>query len=158
MCCSPPVVRVTAPATELVTLPAPASEPRVSLNPARSNVAPAATVSALLEPTALATPSFNVPTLTVVAPVYVFVAPRTSAPGAILGDAAGGRADHADDRRVAGAADGQRLRCATDCAGESQRAAVTVHARSSDQGQVARPGVVVGQVAQCASCGDAGAV
>ncbi len=65
----PAAVSVTAPATPLVTVPAPASEPTVSLKPLRSNVAPPATVSALLAPTALAMPSFSVPALMVVAPV-----------------------------------------------------------------------------------------
>ena len=66
---SPPSVIVTAPTAELVTLPAPASDPSAWLKPARSNVAPTATVTALLGPTALASPSLSVPTLTVVAPV-----------------------------------------------------------------------------------------
>ena len=65
----PPEVSVTAPAALLVTLPAPASEPIVSLKPFRSNVAPPATVSALLAPTALAMPSLRVPALIVVTPV-----------------------------------------------------------------------------------------
>ena len=76
----PPAVRVTAPAAPLVTLPAPASEPIVSLKPNRSNVAPPTTVSALLAPTALTTPSLTVPALMVVAPVYVLAAERVRVP------------------------------------------------------------------------------
>ena len=66
-----PEVRVTAPATLLVTLlpAAPASEPIASLKPLRSNIALAATVRALLEPIALAMPSLIVPTLIRVSPV-----------------------------------------------------------------------------------------
>ena len=62
-----PALNVTAPATPLVTVPFPASEPMVSLNPFKSNVA--LSVSALPLGTAFATPSFNVPALIVVAPV-----------------------------------------------------------------------------------------
>ena len=64
----PPLVRVPARAPLLVTLPTPASDPTVSLKPFRSNVAPLDTVSALLEPMALAMPTLNVPALMVVAP------------------------------------------------------------------------------------------
>ena len=65
----PPAVRMTAPAALLVTVPAPASEPMTSLKPPRSNVAPAATVTALAEPIALVMPSRSVPALIAVAPV-----------------------------------------------------------------------------------------
>ena len=44
----PPAVNVGVPAAELVTVPAPAREPSVSENPAKSKVAPLATVNALL--------------------------------------------------------------------------------------------------------------
>ena len=58
------------PAAELVTVPAPASDPTVSEFPAKSNVAPELTVSAeLSDITPPEAPSFNVPKLTVVAPL-----------------------------------------------------------------------------------------
>ena len=66
---SPPAVRVTEPPAPVVTVPAPASEPMVSLKPLRSNVAPKATVTALLAPNALFTPNRMVPALIAVAPV-----------------------------------------------------------------------------------------
>ena len=67
---SPPTVNVTGAATDDVTLPAPAIEPRAASKPARSRVAPEATVVALLGPIALAVPSLSVPALIVVTPVY----------------------------------------------------------------------------------------
>ena len=45
----PPIVTVIDPELELVTAPAPASEPNAMGKPLRSNVAPDATVTALLE-------------------------------------------------------------------------------------------------------------
>ncbi len=68
-CCCPRRSRVTAPATPLVTEPAPASEPIVSLKPLRSKVVLPLTVSALDAPTPLAMPRRTMPALTVVAPV-----------------------------------------------------------------------------------------
>ena len=65
----PPIVRVTAPACDEVTEPAPASEPSVWLEPYMSSTAPAATVTALLALIALVVARRSVPTLTVVAPV-----------------------------------------------------------------------------------------
>ena len=65
----PPVVSVIEPAAVLVTVPAPASDPIVSEKPARSTVAPDATVTALLGPMPLAIASLTVPLLTAVAPV-----------------------------------------------------------------------------------------
>ena len=64
-----PVVSVMAPAAELVTVPAPASAPMLWENPARSSVAPPATVTFDDEPKTLAAPAFSVPLLTVVVPV-----------------------------------------------------------------------------------------
>src|SRR5258708_19590845 len=66
---SPPAVSVFAPS---VTLPAPASEPTVSLAP-RLTVAPVPTITALAS--AIATPplTLNVPPLTLVTPLYVFL-------------------------------------------------------------------------------------
>ena len=67
---SPPAESVNDPVTVLVTVPAPAMEPRVSLKPAKSKVAPEAIVMALLfEIRSEAEPSFKVPTLMAVAPV-----------------------------------------------------------------------------------------
>ena len=60
-----PVVSVADPN---VTLPAPASEPMVWLKPARSSVAPPATVNALTGAKAFAAPACSVPALTAVAP------------------------------------------------------------------------------------------
>ena len=65
----PPAVRVTAPTTLLVTVPAPASEATVSLKALRSTVAPVSTDRALDEPMPLAMPRRRVPALTVVAPL-----------------------------------------------------------------------------------------
>ena len=89
--------------------PAPATDPIVSLKPSRSKVAPEATVSALLAPIALVTPSLSVPALTVVAPVYVLRRVERHRAGAVLGQAAGRRRD--------GAADGD-VACSTDRQGE----------------------------------------
>ncbi len=66
---SRPVLSVTPPAALSVTVPAPASDPIVSLKPARLKNAPPATVTALFWPTALAMPSCSVPALIVVAPL-----------------------------------------------------------------------------------------
>lgn len=64
----PPVVSMMAPATLLVTVPAPASEPIVPLKPFRSSVL--VTVTALLlDIPAFAAPIFKVPVVMVVAPV-----------------------------------------------------------------------------------------
>ena len=63
---SPPAVNVPVPS---VTLPAPASEPIVSLKLFRLKVAPPATVTALTSAIRLAAPSVSVPALMVVAPV-----------------------------------------------------------------------------------------
>ena len=65
----PPLVRVSAPGRLLVVLPAPASEPMVSLKPRRSKTAPALTVTALAAGTASALPSRSVPALMVVTPL-----------------------------------------------------------------------------------------
>src|SRR5438552_11093084 len=73
-----PSVNVTDPETPLVTVPVPAKELTVSLNPFRSNVA--LSVNAVPLGTALVRPSFNVPALIVVAPVYVFAPPRIRVP------------------------------------------------------------------------------
>ena len=62
----PPAVRVALPS---VTFPAPASEPTVSAKFARLNVAPDATVTALVSAIRLAAPSASVPALMLVAPV-----------------------------------------------------------------------------------------
>ena len=67
---SPPAVNVNVPAAELVIVPAPANEATVSEWPPKSNVAPELTVSAeLSDITPPDAPSFNVPKLTVVAPL-----------------------------------------------------------------------------------------
>ncbi len=81
-----PPDRVTAPAAPLVMVdPAtPAIEPTVSEKPLRSNVAPEATLSAELAPTALAIPARSVPPLTAVAPVYVPAADTSSVPAPAL--------------------------------------------------------------------------
>ena len=63
---SPPAVRMPVPS---VTLPAPASEPIVSLKLFRLNVAPPTTVRALVSAMRLAAPSVSVPTFTFVAPI-----------------------------------------------------------------------------------------
>ena len=64
-----PVLRVTEPAALLVTVPAPASEPMVSLKPARSRVRAGGDGDRAAGAMALATPSPRVPALIVVAPV-----------------------------------------------------------------------------------------
>jgi len=63
-----------------VTVPLPANEPIESLKLFKFHVAPLATVTALLEPMAFATPFFNIPALMVVAPVYVFAAASVKVP------------------------------------------------------------------------------
>ena len=78
----PPALSVTAPATLLVTLPAPASEPTVSLKPFMSRMP--VTVSALASAITSAAPSCSVPAVTVVAPVYVFAPERVSVPAPSL--------------------------------------------------------------------------
>ena len=65
-----PTVRVSVPEALLVTFPAPSSEPRVSLKPAKSKVAPEAMVIALELLILSDAPNFSVPALMVVAPVY----------------------------------------------------------------------------------------
>ena len=65
---SPPAVSVATPAPLLVTIPAPAREPMVWLNPLRSTAAPAPTVNALAVEKALAAPACSVPAVTLVAP------------------------------------------------------------------------------------------
>ena len=60
-----PVVRIAEPS---VTLPAPATEPTIWLNPLRLSVAPDATLKALNSENALAIPACKVPMLTEVAP------------------------------------------------------------------------------------------
>jgi hypothetical protein len=66
---SPPVVRVLLAAPPLVTVPAPASEPMVSLKLLRPSVAPEAIVKALFCAKAVFAPAYSVPALTLVAPV-----------------------------------------------------------------------------------------
>ena len=63
----PPVVSVFVVAVELLTAPLPASEPMEISKPFRSSVPFA--VTAELLPNAVVEPAFNVPALTVVAPV-----------------------------------------------------------------------------------------
>ena len=63
---SPPALSVPAPS---VTLPAPASEPMVALNPATLNVAPLATFTRDADGLAAATPRVSVPTFTSVLPL-----------------------------------------------------------------------------------------
>ena len=70
---SPPVVKVTDPAALLVTVPAPAKEPMVSLKVFKSYVAPEDTVRALEFEITVDPLFFSVPALIVVAPVYVLV-------------------------------------------------------------------------------------
>ena len=66
----PPVVSVSVvDAPESVIRPAPAIEPTPTELPARSTVAPLATVTAEFDPNAVVDPACNVPALTVVAPV-----------------------------------------------------------------------------------------
>ena len=60
------------------TVPVPANEPRLMLNPFRSNVP--FTVVAELLPSAEVLPATNTPALTVVAPVYVFVPVKVVVP------------------------------------------------------------------------------
>ena len=65
----PPAVNVGVPAAELVTVPAPESEPNVSEKPAKSKVAPLATVIALLSLILSALPERRrIPALTMVEP------------------------------------------------------------------------------------------
>ena len=59
---------VASAALPSVTAPPPASEPIDWLKPARSSVAPEATVTALPLPRVLAMPAFSVPAETLVAP------------------------------------------------------------------------------------------
>ena len=66
----PPTVRVGVPAVELVTDPAPANDPTVSLKPLRLKVL--ATVRALPSGITSEAPKVNVPALIVVVPEYVF--------------------------------------------------------------------------------------
>jgi hypothetical protein len=66
---SPPVVRVLLEAPPLVTVPAPASEPIVSLKLLRASVAPEAIVKALVCAKEVVAPACSVPALTLVAPV-----------------------------------------------------------------------------------------
>ena len=80
----PPVVRTTAVAVDVVTLPVPANEPTVSLNPARSRVPLGLIVTALVPPIPLAIESFRVPALMIVAPVYVCATPNVSVPAPSL--------------------------------------------------------------------------
>lgn len=60
---------VAAPVPELVTVPAPPSEPIVSLKPPRSRNAPLPTVKALVALKLLVAPPSRVPAEMVVAPV-----------------------------------------------------------------------------------------
>ena len=64
---SPPAVSVAPVALLLVTVPAPASDPTDTLNPAKSSIP--VTVVAEFDPKAVIDPAFNVPADTVVAPV-----------------------------------------------------------------------------------------
>ena len=66
---SPPAVKVTAPALELVMVPPPLIEPTAWEKPAMSKVAPLATVVVLLLPSPLAAPAFSVPPVTLVEPL-----------------------------------------------------------------------------------------
>ena len=66
---SPPVVSVLLLAPPLVTVPAPESEPMVSLKLLRASVAPAAIVKALFCAKVVFAPACSVPALTLVAPV-----------------------------------------------------------------------------------------
>ena len=75
----PPAVSVAA-LPEFVTVPAPASEPKLAVKPPRSRLAPADTVIAELLPRAVAEPAFNVPEVTLVAPLYVFAADKVRVP------------------------------------------------------------------------------
>ena len=63
---APPVVNAAEPR---VTAPAPASDPIVCAWLASANVAPLATVTAVVDGSALATPACSVPAATLVAPV-----------------------------------------------------------------------------------------
>src|SRR5262249_62268869 len=71
-----------APAPELVTVPAPAREPMVWLNPLRSRNAP--TVKALAAEKVLAAPACSVPAVTVVAPELVLAPDTFNVPVPIL--------------------------------------------------------------------------
>ena len=80
---SPPTVSATAPATPLVTVPTPASEPTVSLKPFRFRVP--VNVKAVASGSKSAFCKRSVPALMVVAPVYVeAVVPRASVPAPSL--------------------------------------------------------------------------
>src|SRR5262245_11857197 len=81
---SPPVVSVAAVTLVLVTLPAPASEPIDELKPLRSSVAKAPTVNALADENPVCDPARRVPALTLVAPAYVLLPERMSAPLPVL--------------------------------------------------------------------------
>src|SRR5262249_18918781 len=76
-----PVVSVADPS---VTLPTPASDPIVWLNPLRSTVAAAATVKALFDEKAFVAPACSVPTLTLVAPVYVLAPLSVALPASLF--------------------------------------------------------------------------
>src|SRR6185436_10383145 len=73
----PPVVSVPVPS---VTLPTPAREPIVSAKLFRSKTVPPATTTALVLAMRFAAPNCKVPTLIVVAPVYVLLPERVRVP------------------------------------------------------------------------------
>lgn len=79
----PPEVSVAA-APELVTIPAPASEPIEFENPARSSVAPLSTVVAEDEPNADVEPALKVPALTVVEDVVAPTLLNTAVPAPVF--------------------------------------------------------------------------
>ena len=83
----PPLVSVTAPATVLVMVPAPAMEAIVSENPFRLNVAPLAMLREQLLPIlSLAVLICTVPTFTLNAPELVFtpLSVRVPAPNLVI--------------------------------------------------------------------------
>ncbi len=129
--------------------------------PSMSISAPAATV---VEPAAVPSAAFDwtrtTPALTVVPPVNVFVADSVSVPPPVLVSEPGGRADDAVDGRVAGAGHRERPGVAGDGAGRHrERAGVGAdgRARGGAERDGAGPGVGVGEVAERAGAGRAGA-
>ena len=154
----PPLERVAVATPLLVTLPAPASDPTVSPKPPMSNTAPDATVSALLAPIALPTPTLRVPALTFVAPVYVLATVTLNVPLRVwvtppvpeIAPAALGDVPRSVNREhEAGRCHRRRNR---------QRAGGRGHRRCRTQGDGTRPGVVVGEVSQDPSTARAGSV
>ena len=79
---SPPAVRVMLLAAELVMVPAPAIEPTLSENPARSSVP--VMVTAEVSASTPAAPSASVPALIVVAPLWELAPESVSVPVPLL--------------------------------------------------------------------------